>query len=195
MKLPKKVRCGWVNLAVPEYVRYHDHEWGVPVRRDQKMFEFLVLESAQAGLSWLTVLRKRAAYKRAFANFDYERVAKFTARDVQRLLHDVGIIRNRQKITAAINNAKAFVAVRQEFGSFCRYLWEFVDGQPLQPRRRSLRHLPAMTELSERIARDLKRRGFSFLGPTVVYAHLQATGLVNDHTTDCFRWSQLSTPQ
>lgn len=184
-------RCAWVNLKVPEYVRYHDREWGVPVRRDRKMFEFLVLESAQAGLSWLTVLRKRPAYNQAFANFDYARVANFTRRDVARLMNDAGIIRNRQKITATIKNARAFLQVRAEFGTFCHYLWGFVDGQPLQPGRKSIKHVPAVTELSEKISADLKRRGFSFLGPTVVYAHLQATGLVNDHTVDCWRWKDV----
>lgn len=185
-------RCAWVNLQAPEYVRYHDREWGVPVRTDRKMFEFLVLESAQAGLSWLTVLRKRSAYQRAFVNFDYVRVAKFTKRDVERLMNNAGIIRNRQKIMATINNARAFLQVRKEFGTFCRYLWGFVDGQPLQPGRRTIKHIPAVTELSEKISADLKRRGFSWLGPTVIYAHLQATGLVNDHTVDCWRWKNLS---
>lgn len=184
-------RCAWVNLNVPEYVKYHDTEWGVPVHSDRKMFEFLVLESAQAGLSWLTVLRKRTAYKKAFANFDYHKVAKFTARDVERLMQNAGIIRNRQKITATIKNAKAFLTVRNEYGTFCKYLWSFVDNSSLQPKRKTMKELPAKTELSERIAKDLKRRGFSFLGPTVVYAHLQATGLVNDHTVDCWRWRQL----
>lgn len=185
------LRCAWVNLNVPEYVKYHDTEWGVPVRNDRKMFEFLVLESAQAGLSWLTVLRKRAAYKKAFADFEYTTVAKYTSRDVERLMHDAGIIRNRQKITATIKNAKAFLDVRKEFGTFCAYLWQFVDNTPLQPKRATIKHIPPITELSERVAEDLKRRGFSFLGPTVVYAHLQATGLVNDHTRDCFRWKDL----
>lgn len=184
-------RCAWVNLDVPEYVRYHDREWGVPVWSDRKMFEFIVLESAQAGLSWLTVLRKRAAYKKAFANFDYAKVAKFSARDFRRLMNDAGIIRNRQKIKATIQNARAFIVVRKESGTFCRYLWNFVDDRPLQPKRKHIKHLPAITSLSEAISKDLKKRGFSFLGPTVVYAHLQATGLVNDHTADCFRYKTL----
>ncbi len=191
MPVDRHQRCAWVHLHVPLYTKYHDAEWGVPVRSDRKMFEFLVLESAQAGLSWLTVLRKRAAYKKAFANFEYTRVAKFTERDVQRLMHDAGIIRNRQKIMATIKNAKAFIKVRKEYGTFCAYLWSFVDGQPLQPQRKTIKHVPAVTTLSEKIAQDLKQRGFSFLGPTVVYAHLQATGVVNDHTVDCFRWSQV----
>lgn len=190
---PIRGRCAWVALDVPLYVRYHDREWGVPVRRDRKMFEFLVLESAQAGLSWLTVLRKRDGYRRAFANFDFHRVATYSEKDVRRLLKDPSIIRNRQKIRAAITNAQAFLKVRREFGTFSRYLWQFVEHQSLQPRRRSVKHLPAVTALSVRIAGDLKRRGFSFLGPVVVYAHLQATGLVNDHTRDCFRYRQLQT--
>ena len=185
-------RCAWVNQNIPLYIRYHDCEWGVPVRSDRKMFEFLVLESAQAGLSWLTVLKKRTAYKKAFANFSFNTVAKFTARDVRRLMNDAGIIRNKQKITAAIKNAQAFRRIRQEYGTFCRYLWGFVDDVSLQPKRRSISDLPAKTALSETIAADLKRRGFSFLGPTVVYAHLQATGLVNDHTRDCFRYRTCS---
>ncbi len=184
-------RCAWVNLSVPLYVTYHDVEWGVPVHTDRKMFEFLVLESAQAGLSWLTVLRKRAAYKKAFAHFDYTKVAKFTNRDIERLMNNAGIIRNRQKITAAVKNAKAFLQIRTEFGTFCNYLWQFVDGESLQPKPATIKHLPAMTDLSVQIAKDMKRRGFSFLGPTVMYAHLQATGLVNDHTRDCFRYKLL----
>jgi len=187
-----KTRCAWVNLSVPEYVKYHDVEWGVPVRSDRKMFEFLVLESAQAGLSWLTVLRKRKAYKAAFANFDYTKVAKFTERDVKKLLGNAGIIRNRQKIVATIKNARAFLEVRKEYGIFCKYIWSFVDDVPLQPKRATIKDLPAITELSEKISKDLKRRGFSFLGPTVVYAHLQATGLINDHTVDCWRWKHLA---
>lgn len=152
------------------------------------MFEFLVLESAQAGLSWLTVLRKRTAYKHAFANFDYRRVANFTARDQRRLMNNPGIIRNRQKITAAINNAKRFLEVRKEFGTFSRYLWSFVDHHPIINQRRHIRQLPATTPLAEKISADLKRRGFQFMGPTIVYAHLQATGIVNDHLVTCWRY-------
>ncbi len=181
-----KIRCGWCGTD-PLYVRYHDREWGVPVHSDRRMFEFLVLESAQAGLSWITVLRKRAAYRQAFADFDYHRVAKFTARDRRRLLSNPGIIRNRQKITAAINNAKRFLEVRQEFGTFSRYLWAFVHRRPIVNRRRQLKHLPGTTPLAEKISADLKRRGFQFMGPTIVYAHLQATGVVNDHLVTCWR--------
>lgn len=184
-----KIRCGWCGTD-PLYVRYHDREWGVPVYRDRKMFEFLLLESAQAGLSWITVLRKRPAYKKAFANFDYRRVAAFTGRDYQRLLKDSGIIRNRQKITAAINNARHFLEIRQEFGTFTRYLWSFVNHRPIIGRRRSLTQLPATTKLAEKVSTDLQQRGFQFMGPTIVYAHLQATGLVNDHLVACWRYRQ-----
>ncbi len=169
-------------------IRYHDREWGVPVHRDRTMFEFLVLESFQAGLSWRTVLHKRENFRRAFAGFDYDRVAKFTGRDVQRLLHDAGIIRNRQKITAAINNAKRFIDVRKEFGTFSHYLWNFVQHRPIRNRWTKVKHLPAVTPLAEKIATDMKDRGFQFLGPTVMYAHLQATGVVNDHLTSCWRY-------
>ncbi len=182
------VRCAWCGTD-PLYVRYHDHEWGVPVRSDRKMFEFLVLESAQAGLSWITVLRKRSAYKKAFANFEYAKVAKYTSRDVARLLNNPGIIRNRQKIVATINNAKRFIVVRNEFGTFSKYLWGFVSNQPVVNRWKHQRHLPATTKLAETISADLKRRGFQFMGPTIAYAHLQATGLINDHVMSCWRYS------
>lgn len=181
------LRCAWCGTD-PLYVRYHDREWGVPVRTDRKMFEFLVLESAQAGLSWITVLRKRPAYKKAFANFDYRKVARFTVRDTERLLNNPGIIRNRQKIVAAVNNAKRFAEVRKEFGTFSNYLWGFVDHRPIVNRWKRQHHLPATTKLAETISADLKRRGFQFMGPTIVYAHLQATGLVNDHITSCWRY-------
>lgn len=190
MKPQKELtRCAWCGTD-PLYVRYHDEEWGVPVHSDRKMFEFLVLESAQAGLSWITVLRKRAEYKKVFANFDYTKVAKFSTRDVERLLKNPGIIRNRQKIVAAINNAKRFLEVRKEFGTFCAYLWKFVDGKPIQGYRKTLKDIPATTELAETISKDLKRRGFQFMGPTIVYAHLQATGLVNDHLTACWKYNK-----
>lgn len=188
MKPQKELtRCAWCGTD-PLYVRYHDEEWGVPVHSDRKMFEFLVLESAQAGLSWITVLRKRAEYKKVFANFDYTKVAKFSTRDVERLLKNPGIIRNRQKIVAAINNAKRFLEVRKEFGTFCAYLWKFVDGKPIQGYRKTLKDIPATTELAETISKDLKRRGFQFMGPTIVYAHMQATGLVHDHIVSCWRY-------
>jgi DNA-3-methyladenine glycosylase I len=171
------------------YVRYHDREWGVPLHDDRKLFEFLVLEGAQAGLSWLTILRKREAYRKAFEGFDPARVARYGARDVRRLLADAGIVRNRMKIESAVANARAFLAVQRELGSFDRYIWGFVDGRPIVNRRRSLRQLPPRTALSDRISKDLKRRGFRFVGPTIVYAHMQATGMVNDHLVTCFRWA------
>lgn len=180
-------RCAWVPLNDPLYVTYHDQEWGVPVHDDSVMFEFLILESAQAGLSWKTVLHKRENYRRLFANFDPAAVAKFDEADIARLLLDPGIIRNRAKIKAAIGNARAFLAVQTEFGSFCKYIWSFVDNVVIDHQIDVIANLPAKSNLSDTLAKDLKRRGFSFLGSTVLYAHLQATGLINDHTTDCFR--------
>jgi DNA-3-methyladenine glycosylase I len=188
-RVPERIRCGWCGTD-PLYVRYHDEEWGVPVHSDRKMFEFLVLESAQAGLSWITVLRKRKEYKKVFANFDFTKVATFTKRDVERLLKNPGIIRNRLKIETAISNAKHFLEIRNEFGTFCNYLWGFVDGTPLRTSRKTLRDIPAVTPLAETIAKDLKKRGFRFLGPTIVYAHLQATGIVNDHIESCWVQNQ-----
>ncbi len=184
--MPKpKIRCGWCG-ADPLYVRYHDEEWGRPVSDDRKMFEFLLLESAQAGLSWITILRKRENYRKAFANFDAKKVAKFDDSDVERLMNDPGIVRNRLKINAAISNARCFLAVQKEFGSFCDYLNGFLpDGKPIVNRRKSLEEIPPRTELSQKISADIKRRGFKFFGSTICYAHLQATGLVNDHLVDC----------
>ena len=178
-------RCHWARD--PLDVAYHDREWGVPVRDDRRLFEFLLLEGAQAGLSWSTILRKREAYRRAFADFDPRRVGRFDRRDVQRLLADEGIVRNRAKIEAAVANARAFLSVQAEHGSFAAYLWPFVDGRPLQGRRRSPGDVPAETELSRTLSADLRRRGFGFVGPTICYAFMQAVGLVNDHTLDCFR--------
>lgn len=160
----------------------------MPVHDDRKMFEFLVLESAQAGLSWITVLRKRENYKKAFANFDAQRVAKFGERELGEMLQNPGLIRNRQKLSAAINNAQKFLEVQKEFGSFCNYLWGFVDNKPIINKWRTLKQLPAKTKLAEEISADLKRRGFKFLGPTTIYAHLQATGLINDHLVSCFKY-------
>ena len=180
-------RCAWVPLNDPLYIAYHDTEWGVPVHDDAVMFEFLVLESAQAGLSWKTVLHKRENYRRLFANFNPTAVALFDDADLERLLLDPGIIRNRAKIKAAIGNARAFLALQAEFGTFCNYLWAFVDNRPSDHKIDVVANLPAKSELSDVIAKDLKRRGFFFLGSTVIYAHLQATGLINDHTIDCFR--------
>jgi DNA-3-methyladenine glycosylase I len=187
-------RCAWCGDD-PLYVAYHDTEWGVPVRDDRVLFEFLLLEGAQAGLSWITILRKREAYRRAFAGFDAQRVARFGERDRARLLADAGIVRNRAKIAAAIANAQAFLAVQAERGSFAAYIWDFVDGRPIQGRRRSLSDIPPTTALSERISKDLKARGFKFVGPTIVYSHMQATGMVNDHLMSCFRHGEVAAPR
>ncbi|MDA0824609.1 MAG: DNA-3-methyladenine glycosylase I [Proteobacteria bacterium] len=184
-------RCPWVDLSKPDYVQYHDAEWGVPVTDDTTLFEFITLESAQAGLSWYTVLKKRDAYRRAFSNFDVNKVARFNTRSAERLMNDAGIIRNRLKIDAAINNAQRFIETQQEFGSFSKYLWRFVDGKPIVNELRDKKDFKATTELSNSVAKDLKKRGFKFLGSTTIYAHLQATGLVNDHTMNCFRRQEI----
>ncbi|HCU68183.1 MAG TPA: DNA-3-methyladenine glycosylase I [Desulfomicrobium sp.] len=185
------IRCPWVDPTKPDYVRYHDEEWGVPVREDRTLFEYLVLESAQAGLSWYTVLRKREGYRAAFAGFDPQAVAGFTPADVERLMAEPGIIRNRRKIEAAIGNARAFLRVRESFGSFTEYLWRFVDGRPIVHTLRTLADYPVTIAQSDALARDLKSRGFAFLGATTCYAFMQATGLVNDHSLDCFRRREL----
>jgi len=189
-KVDARRRCPW-SLSSAQYLRYHDEEWGVPVHDDARLFEFLILEGAQAGLSWSTILNKRDNYRRAFAGFDPAKVARFGARDVKRLMTDAGIVRNRLKIESAIGNARAFLEVRREFGSFDAYLWRFVDGSPLQNARRSMSEVPARTPLSDAISKDLKRRGFRFVGSTIVYATMQAVGMVNDHLTSCFRRAQL----
>lgn len=183
-------RCAWVGED-PLYVAYHDEEWGVPVLDDRLLFEFLVLEGAQAGLSWLTILRKREGYRRAFAGFDPEKVAAFGPQDVERLLTDPGIVRNRLKVESAVANARAFLRVKEEFGSFDTYAWQFVGGETIHNEWRTLAEIPAKTTEAERLSADLKRRGFRFVGPTIMYAHMQATGMVNDHTVDCFRWAEL----
>jgi DNA-3-methyladenine glycosylase I len=183
-------RCAWVGQD-PLYIAYHDEEWGVPVHDDRLLFEFLVLEGAQAGLSWLTILRKREGYRRAFAGFDPAKVADFGEADVERLLGDSGIVRNRLKIDSAIGNARAFLRVQEEFGSFDAYVWPFVGGETIHNEWRRLEEIPAKTAEAERLSADLKKRGFRFAGPTIMYAHMQATGMVNDHTVDCFRWSRL----
>lgn len=183
-------RCEWCvrdNL----YVQYHDLEWGVPVHDDKKLFEFLVLEGAQAGLSWLTVLRKREAYRKAFDGFDPQKVARFDEDKVLELLNNKGIIRNKLKIEATIKNARAFLSVQDKWGSFDSYIWDFIDGQTIQNRFITLNDLPAETEISGIISRDMKKRGFSFVGPTIIYAHMQATGMVNDHITKCYRYTEL----
>ena len=187
-------RCPWVDLSKPDYVHYHDHEWGVPVHDDRRLFEFLILESAQAGLSWYTVLRKREHYRLAFDDFDPERIATYDEARVETLLANPGIIRNRAKVLAAINNAQRFLAVQTEFGSFDQYIWRFVDGKPIVNAFAKLSDYPATTPESEALAKDLRQRGFKFLGPTVCYAHMQATGMVNDHALDCFRRVELLAP-
>jgi DNA-3-methyladenine glycosylase I len=173
-------------------LKYHDREWGVPVHDDRMLFEFLILEGAQAGLSWNTILNRRQNYRTAFDHFDIAKVAKYTRRDVSRLLKDEGIIRNRLKINATIENAKAFLKVKKEFGSFDRYIWQFVGGKPKNNRFKKLSELPAQTEESQTMSRDLKKRGFRFVGPTICYAFMQAVGMVNDHTTDCFRYREIN---
>jgi DNA-3-methyladenine glycosylase I len=186
------VRCAWSEGVDSAYVRYHDDEWGVPVRDDRVHFEFLVLESAQAGLSWWTILRKRGGYRRAFADFDAAKVARFTPRTVDKLLADPGIVRNRQKIEAAIANARGFLAIQREFGSFDQYVWQFVGGKPLVNRWRKQSEVPPTSKESDALSKDLKGRGFKFVGSTIVYAHMQATGLVNDHLVGCFRYAESS---
>jgi DNA-3-methyladenine glycosylase I len=183
-------RCGWVGND-PLYLAYHDEEWGVPLHDDRRLFEMLVLEGAQAGLSWLTILRKRAGYRKAFHGFVPERVAAYAQVDRQRLLSDAGIVRNRLKIEAAIRNAQGVLDIRKEFGSFDSFIWRYVEHRPRQNAWKSLADLPARTELSDRMSKDLKKRGFSFVGSTICYAFMQAVGMVNDHTIDCFRYKQV----
>ena len=185
-----ETRCDWAGTD-PLYVAYHDDEWGTPERDDQKLFEFVVLESAQAGLSWITILRKRENYRQAFAGFDPEKVARFTPARVERLLQNEGIVRNRQKIDAAIGNARISLKLQDEFGSLAGYFWDFVDGTPVINRFKTMADIPAKTQISEALAKDMKARGFRFFGPTIAYAHMQAMGLVNDHVLSCFRWSQV----
>jgi len=182
--------CSWPK-GDPLMTKYHDREWGVPVTSDRRIFEFLVLESAQAGLSWLTILRKREGYRRNFANFDPKKVAKFSKKDVARLLKDASIVRNRLKVEATINNAKKFLEVQKEFGTFSKYMWSFVGSKPIDGKRKSLKDLPAITKEAEAFSKDLKNRGFKFLGPTTIYAHMQAVGMANDHITSCFRYKEL----
>ena len=182
----ERVRCPWGD-SHPLYVAYHDEEWGVPQHDDRKLFEMLILEGAQAGLSWIAVLKKRDAYRRAFSRFDPHKVARYDARKVARLLANDGIIRNRLKIGAAITNARAFLAVQEEFASFDRYIWQFVDGRPRQNVWKTLKQIPAHTEESDALSKDLRRRGFKFVGSTICYSHMQATGMVNDHLVSCFR--------
>lgn len=180
-----QIRCGWCG-SDPLYIKYHDEEWGKPVYDDQILFEFLILEGAQAGLSWITILKRRESYRTAFADFDVNRVAAFDAADEERLMNDPGIIRNKLKVKSAINNARLFIDVQKEFGSFSAYMWGFVpDGKPIVNKVRTLKDVPARTELSDAISKDMKKRGFKFFGTTICYAHMQATGMVNDHLDNC----------
>ncbi|MFH1830389.1 MAG: DNA-3-methyladenine glycosylase I [Pseudomonadota bacterium] len=188
--MPNIVRCEWC-LNDPIYVRYHDKEWGVPVHNDQKLFEFLVLEGAQAGLSWLTILKRREGYKKAFANFDPEKVARFTPKKIETLIKNPSIIRNRAKIEAAVNNAKAFLKVQEEFGSFDAYSWRFVDGKRISNKWKRLEQIPATSKHSDAMSKDLKKRGFKFVGSTIIYAHMQAVGMMGDHLVKCFRYKQI----
>jgi DNA-3-methyladenine glycosylase I len=186
-----KKRCPWVNPEDPLMVAYHDEEWGAPVHEDRKMFEFLVLEGAQAGLSWSTILNKRENYRRAFANFDPEKVGAFDLRTVKKLLADPGIVRNRRKVESAVSNARALLKVQNEYGTFDSYIWSFVDGEPIHNRRKSLSQIPVTSPEARKMSADLAKRGFKFVGPTICYSHMQAVGMVNDHLVDCFRHSEL----
>ena len=186
-------RCRWAEGVNLDYIRYHDEEWGVPVHDDRTQFEFLILEGAQAGLSWSTILNKREGYRKAFAEFEPEKVARFTKKRIEKLLQDPSIVRNRLKVESAVTNAKAFLAVQEEFGSFCDYIWGFVDGSPVQNRFRKDSDVPATSPESDALSKDLKKRGFKFVGSTIIYAHMQATGLVNDHLMTCFRYKQSGT--
>jgi len=184
------VRCPWANGS-DSYIAYHDDEWGVPVHDDRRFFEFLILEGAQAGLSWSTILNKRAAYRKAFADFDPVRVARFDRRKIDRLMSDAGIVRNRLKVESAVANARAFIELQREYGTFDRYVWKFVDDKPVVNRHRSLSTVPARTAQSEALSKELAKRGFKFVGPTIMYAFMQATGLVNDHLVNCPRWASV----
>lgn len=185
-----KTRCGWCGED-PLYMAYHDEEWGVPVKDDASLFEFLILETFQAGLSWITVLRKRENFRKAFDQFNYKKIANYDQSKIDSLLQDAGIIRNKLKVNATITNAQAFMKIQDEFGSFSKYIWSFVDNKPLKNSFKSLKDVPANTGTSDVLSRDLKKRGFKFVGTTVVYAHMQATGMVNDHVVDCFRYNEV----
>jgi DNA-3-methyladenine glycosylase I len=184
-------RCEWVSGADPLMLDYHDREWGVPVHDDRQHFEFLVLEAAQAGLSWSTVLKKREGYRRAFSGFDPEKVARYSDKRIEALIQDPAIIRNRMKIAAAVRNARLFLAIQKEFGSFDAYCWRFVEGRPILNRRKGMGDIPATSPQSDALSKDLKQHGFSFVGSTIIYAHMQAVGMVNDHLVDCFRYREL----
>lgn len=187
--MKEKIRCAWC-LGFEQYIEYHDKEWGVPVHDDNVHFEFLILEGAQAGLSWSTILKKREGYKKLFADFDPKKVARFTDAKLEKILLNPAIIRNRLKVFAAVNNAKRFLEVQKEFGSFNKYIWQFVGGKPIVNQRKSMKEVPATTKESDALSKDLIQRGFKFVGSTVIYAHMQACGLVNDHLTDCFRYRE-----
>lgn len=184
-------RCQWAENSFPEYIRYHDEEWGVPVHNDQTHFEFLILEGAQAGLSWSTILKRRDGYRTAFSDFDVEKVASYDQKKIDQLLQDPGIIRNKLKVHSAVTNAQAFIKVQEELGSFNEYIWSFVGGKPIVNQWKDMSEVPATTKESDALSKDLKKRGFRFVGSTIIYAHMQAVGLVNDHTTDCFRYAEL----
>jgi len=185
------IRCDWAKNQSEAYIKYHDEEWGVPVHDDQKHFEFLILEGAQAGLSWATILKRRDGYRQSFANFDPEKVAKFGENKIQKLLQFEGIIRNKLKVRSAVSNAQKFLEIRQEFGSFDAYIWQFVDGEAIVNHWKSMSEVPATSPESDALSKDLKKRGFKFVGSTIMYAHLQACGLVNDHTINCFRFDEV----
>jgi DNA-3-methyladenine glycosylase I len=185
-----KKRCPWCGED-PLYIAYHDNEWGVPVKDDATLFEFLILETFQAGLSWITVLKKRENFREAFDNFDYLKIAKYSQSKIDSLLENAGIIRNKLKVKAAVTNAQAFIKIQKEFGSFSNYIWGFVDGVPIKNTLKTMAEAPVNTPLSDAISKDLKKRGFKFVGSTVVYAHMQATGMVNDHLVDCFRYNEV----
>lgn len=189
--MPDKKRCGWAEGQFDQYIKYHDEEWGVPVHDDRTHFEFLILEGAQAGLSWSTILKRREGYHQSFAQFDPEKVAKFDEEKIQELLQFEGIIRNKLKVRSAVTNAQKFLEIQEEFGSFDDYIWQFVDGNPIVNHWKSMKEVPATTKESDALSKDLKKRGFKFVGSTIIYAHMQACGLVNDHTVDCFRYREL----
>jgi len=191
MSAEKVCRCPWLDTTKADYVKYHDEEWGVPVYDDHKLFEYLTLESAQAGLSWYTILKRREGYRQAFANFDVQKVAKFTRDDFERLILDSGIIRNKLKINATINNAQRFIEIQQEFGSFSDYMWTFVQNKTLVSNILNHDDYPATTAVSDKLSKDLKKRGFKFIGSTICYAHMQACGMVNDHSVDCYRRNEI----
>ncbi len=185
-----KHRCGWC-IGDPLYEAYHDQEWGVPVYDDDTLFEFLILETFQAGLSWITVLRKRENFRKAFDNFDYKKIANYKQSKIENLLQNEGIIRNKLKVNATVTNAQAFMKIQDEFGSFSKYIWDFIDGKPIKNSFKDYKKAPANTPLSDAISKDLKKRGFKFVGTTVIYAHMQATGMVNDHEVSCFRYNEV----